>query len=399
MLSPIMPCIFSVYENIPTIDIFASGDNIPTPRTCWPRDEAMGASPVAEPLEQANFDLSLNTDLGKIKRERKATACETELEISVESSIDGLVNRPRKKSLLEGLEPLGGKFDRILTEDDSCEIVTEQFLGKRGNSTLNDNFHIQGRPQLNKVQSTPCTTPLLSVFKNISLDNDCRRVCDFGHRIGQNSQSKSECYLCISVLSTIERFAQEKGGHLVSTALCSEVVLSCQQGHQWSVCYKKATKSWCKECKLKRKLLLKEMIEEENSRIFEERKLKQEKLLSEAREQVKMNQETHKQDMKSELENLNIIIEEITRIASKYAREYCQKEVTADFDQTLLLYQTLILPEKVLSSFFDTLSKADLKREFRRYTIQLHPDKNCHPKAKQAFQKAYSLLSKQAESS
>lgn len=43
-------------------------------------------------------------------------------------------------------------------------------------------------------------------------------------------------------------------------------------------------------------------------------------------------------------------MEEITRISSKYAREYCQKNETADFDQTLLLYQTLILPDKCLST-------------------------------------------------
>lgn len=295
MLSPIMPCIFSVYEDIPTIDIFASGDHISAPGTCWPRDEATGASPVAEPLEQVDNELSVTSDIGKIKRERRATACETELELSVESGVEGLSTRPRKKSLLEGLETRGTKFDRILVEDDSFEVPKHQFLGKRDCSYLNEAFQLPELLPLNKIQSTPCNeNPLQTPFKTISIESD-KRICEFGHRIGQNSKLKNDCILCRSVLSTIEKFAQEKGGSLVSTVLSSEVILSCQQGHQWSVCYKKATKSWCKECKVKRKQLLKEMIEEENNRIFEERKRRQEKLLSDARDRVRMDQEAQKQ--------------------------------------------------------------------------------------------------------
>lgn len=398
MLSPILPCIFSVSEDIPTLDIFASGDNISAQGNCWPRVEAIGASPMAEPLEQADNDNSLISEIGKTKRERRATACETELELSVESGTDGLPSRPRKKSLMEGLEPRSHKFDYILIEDDKSEAATPQFLGKRDGSYLNEGLHMPEEVPLNKVHSTPCqTAPHLSAFAAISTDSD-KRFCSFGHRVGPNYMSKSDCQLCKNVLSTIEKFACEKGGRLMSSVLNAEVTLSCQQGHEWSVCYKKATKSWCRECKAKRKQLLKEMIEEENHRIFEERKLKQERLLSEAREKVKMDQETHKQDQKNELDNVKIIIDEITRIASKYAREFCQKEATADFEQTLLLYQTLILPEKVLSVHFTSMSKTDLRKEFRRYTILLHPDKNSHPKAKQAFQKAFSLLSKQVDS-
>ena len=38
------------------------------------------------------------------------------------------------------------------------------------------------------------------------------------------------------------------------------------------------------------------------------------------------------------------------------------------------------------------MAKEELKKEFRRYTILLHPDKNSHPKAKAAFQKVYCLF-------
>jgi hypothetical protein len=140
------------------------------------------------------------------------------------------------------------------------------------------------------------------------------------------------------------------------------------------------------------------MIQEENQRIFEEKKIKQEKLFEEARQRVQNSQDAQREESEAEQQNLKIIFDEITRLASKYAREYCQKDSNAEFEQTLLVYQTLILPEKCLQSYFASMTKTELKREFRRCTILLHPDKNSHPKAKQAFQKAYGLMSMILES-
>lgn len=396
MLSPIIPTISLTIEDIPNLDIFANGANITNckPDYYRPMFASEGASPLANELAQAGFEGASDSDLCHAKKMRKHTACETELELSLESnSSDSPKPLKRKQSLLEGLEhPRASKFETILLEDEDS-IDGQHFLGKR--ARLSDDETEFGLDQLSKNKSMPCQAgspcgePVAA-----SLRFAAKKTCQMGHRLGPLSSGAADCYLCRSVSANIKRFAEEKGGSLVSAELSLEVTLRCENGHTWSVCYKKATKSWCKDCKVKRKQVLKEMLQAEDERITIERKMRQEKLFEDARKRVLQNEESKKQENKSELDNLKIVLEEITRIASKYAREYCQKDETADFDQTLLLYQTLILPDKCMTSYFNSLSKPELRKEFRRYTILLHPDKNSHPKAKQAFQKAYGLLGK-----
>jgi hypothetical protein len=398
MLSPIIPTVSLTIEDIPNLDIFTRGVNISNCHSddFRPMFASEGASPLANELEQAGIFGASDSEVCHAKKMRKQTACETELELSLESnSSDSTQPLKRKQSLLEGLEiPKASKFEKILLEDEDS-IDGHHFLGKR--ECLSDNDTDFGLNHLSKNKSqpsqgnSPCNQ---QVNPSFSCSNSNKKTCVLGHRLGALSSGAADCYLCRSVSANIKRFAEEKGGCLLSSELTLEVTLGCENGHRWTVCYKKATKSWCKDCKVKRKQVLKDMLQAEDERISAERKMRQEKLFEDARKRVLQSEESKKHENRAELDNLKIVLEEITRIASKYAREYCQKDESADFDQTLLLYQTLILPDKCMTTYFDSLNKSELRKEFRRYTILLHPDKNSHPKAKQAFQKAYGLLGK-----
>ena len=295
MLSTISPCIFSTIEDIPTIDIFAPSDYISATGQSRPKENVTSASLEANSYGQADTCGGLDVEICGGMKARKATACETDLEISVESSTEAQKDRPRKKSLLEGLEPRGNKFDRILIEEDSFELQSGEFLGKRDITHFEDDNEMD-YPQLNKRSGTEFSGRIpLHVLQPTSSCPEPRKFCSLGHRLGMNSITTGDCCLCRSVLSTLQRFALEKGGALVSTKLSSEVTLRCERHHEWTVCYKKATKSWCKDCKSNRKQLLKEMLQEENQRIHEERKKKQERLLEEARQHVKTSHESNRQ--------------------------------------------------------------------------------------------------------
>jgi len=403
MLSPILQTISLTIEDIPTLDIFAKSEDITNINQddCQPMFVTESASLLVNELEQADINNTSESYLCEEKRVRKGTACDTEFEMSLESTTSEVSpkQQKRKQSLLADLKPRGAKFDRILIDEESIEDGSIEFLGKRKSPSQDDNlFELN---DLYKNNSSPAFEfeQCFKAGENYSCNSEIKTMCKLGHRLGRMSNGTADCYLCRSVLANIKHYAEEKGGKLVSTTLYSEVYLSCEFNHEWSVCYKKATKSWCKDCKVKRKQVLKEMIQAEDERIQAERKIKQEKLFEDVRKRVQQNDECKKKEMNVELENFNIILEEITRMASKYAREFCQKNETAEYDQILLLYQTLILPDKCLATYLNSLSKAQLRQEFRRYTILLHPDKNNHPKAKQAFQKAYSLFTKQMEPS
>lgn len=301
MLSPITPTISLTIEDIPNLDIFAKGANISNSNLddYRPVFTAEGASPSADELAQAGFDGTPESDSCHAKKMRKHTACETELELSLESQTSDSPNfSKRKHSLLEGLEhPKTNKFETILLEDEDLMTGPQFLLGKRERPGTEDEPCEVGH--LSKNKSAPCQSAsscwkIDSSTLEGSLYSDAKKTCGLGHRLGPLSSGADDCYLCRSVSANIRRFAEEKGGLLVSHILSLEVRLRCENGHEWSVCYKKATKSWCKECKVKRKQLLKEMLQAEDERITAERKMKQEKLFEDARKRVLQNEESKK---------------------------------------------------------------------------------------------------------
>ena len=55
------------------------------------------------------------------------------------------------------------------------------------------------------------------------------------------------------------------------------------------------------------------------------------------------------------------------------------------FDQVFLIYKFIETPLLTLQEGLSTKSEEDVKRYYRSIARQLHPDKNCHPRAKEAF--------------
>lgn len=56
------------------------------------------------------------------------------------------------------------------------------------------------------------------------------------------------------------------------------------------------------------------------------------------------------------------------------------------------MYRMLILPSDILTLFYQGLSNEELKADFKKSALLIHPDKNHHPNAKFAFQKMFSLF-------
>lgn len=109
-------------------------------------------------------------------------------------------------------------------------------------------------------------------------------TCKMNHRFSLMSyEENSWCKVCDTLLKNAKRHASEKGGVLLSKKLTAELSFRCKAGHEWEVSYKKCMRNWCKACKKQRKKMVKEILEEEQKRIENERKNKQDKMLEEAR--------------------------------------------------------------------------------------------------------------------
>lgn len=251
-----------------------------------PKPHASG--PAQSPCKDSHSDES--SDFAK-QYPRKSTACETELEFSQKYSKHSdfeetpLVNKPaRKPSLLANLclkeVDKQRAFEEIILENPLREdFDSELFLGKR---TLSSGHPTPTEDSMMKLIQSKSASLVSS--RMTSEGTVYTIICANSHRFSRTSvDSDTWCNICSSMLLNIQRYAEEKNGTLLSSEIRAEVTFRCAEGHVWSTPSNRATKNWCKECKKKKKTLLKEMIEEENIRVNEERRRKQNIMLEEAR--------------------------------------------------------------------------------------------------------------------
>ena len=61
------------------------------------------------------------------------------------------------------------------------------------------------------------------------------------------------------------------------------------------------------------------------------------------------------------------------------------------YEQIISVFKMLLIPKEILQKYLFALNSNVLKSEFRKMALQIHPDKNKHPKAALAFQKINSI--------
>lgn len=86
-------------------------------------------------------------------------------------------------------------------------------------------------------------------------------------------------------------------------------------------------------------------------------------------------------------------IKEAEQSAASSAQEFLESHPSiCTMDQAKLVYFTLSLEEAKGKEYFNKLSEIARKDIAKTFKITLHPDKNKHPEAKQAFQKLQTFL-------
>mmetsp|Transcript_20327 Transcript_20327/g.20333 ORF Transcript_20327/g.20333 Transcript_20327/m.20333 type:complete len:181 (-) Transcript_20327:86-628(-) len=164
----------------------------------------------------------------------------------------------------------------------------------------------------------------------------------------------------------------------------------CAQGHQWRADYSKfLSQKWCQQCnctsrtsKKQQRLLEQQKIEEEQAKL-------QEELFKEARQQMERNLDMEYAKslvMEEQIENDARIMTEMF-MSSHYG--------DCSYEQALAIYKILCAPENyVYAKYFSkNLGEGNANSAYRQLAKLLHPDKNKHPLAGEAFLKVCNVFS------
>ena len=81
--------------------------------------------------------------------------------------------------------------------------------------------------------------------------------------------------------------------------------------------------------------------------------------------------------------------QEVNTRAKQEAEEFMRKEdniyENLQMEQAYLVYKFLFISEELMVKGLMGMPQSDWSQWYRSLAKQLHPDKNCHPQAKEAF--------------
>jgi len=231
----------------------------------------------------------------------------------------------------------------------------------------------------------------------------CKLNHSYEVEVGTNV--KQSCPRCKELLEECRAFAKKNEGTCLNEEYEETIRYRCTRGHCWNLNYKNARRRWCAQCSKDQRNFLKKRCEEEKAEREKQEEECQKKLFEEARKRAAAAENGNQpfrpsvptqgsQKGMSTLEYFQRIDYEIESLAKKYTISFMsQKEFGGNihYQQILQVYKIMIMPEEVLQTYMFSLNAEALRSEFRRMAKIIHPDKNKHPQAGNAFQKIYKV--------
>lgn len=189
------------------------------------------------------------------------------------------------------------------------------------------------------------------------------------------------CVKCHNFYQRIKKRADTNGAVVTSNIFDPGYVhLNCRMNHNFKISiHRNPDKVWCSLCKKDVKNESKKQKELEAEIKRQEDLEKQKKLFEESKQYC---QDTHKPQ---------ITLEDILTQVHLKAQYETQKFIganPANQDETSVyqIYKIIYMPSSILQASFQKMGEG-LNSCFRKMAVLIHPDKNSHPLAKQAFQK------------
>lgn len=194
------------------------------------------------------------------------------------------------------------------------------------------------------------------------------------------------CANCFKIHESVQRTVQQFGGTfnlVVKRPGQVDLILSCSQGHTWRIgMQSRKAKNGCRQCKDQSRVENARRQFEEQAREREEQERQQRVLLDQNVTDIPVtSNHTHEQNIQLDLMN-EIFVQQLLRQRRNPMDLNLQTRVTdlvLDSDASLL---TTFLQQLENQSRENT---SILRQLVQRLRLAIHPDKNHHPRAGEAF--------------
>jgi hypothetical protein len=193
------------------------------------------------------------------------------------------------------------------------------------------------------------------------------------------------CVKCKNLLDRARNYAECFGGSCLSRIYQILLEFKCKNGHVWKAdSTRYMNQQWCKQCitqeKSKKKETLLIEIQDEETELL---KLQQ-NLFQQAKEKLSHNSKPITPD-----ENC------VESLSEDMTRDYLSSLQSSDLktkEQVSCVYKIICASESFIKAkYFQGKSKDQVTSCFRQFARNLHPDKNSHPYAREAFMKISSI--------
>lgn len=158
----------------------------------------------------------------------------------------------------------------------------------------------------------------------------------------------------------------------------------CANKHQWQVdVFKYMTLRWCYYCPRLTRIERKQLRLDQRDRVRSEQQQSQQQLFESALRQMQRQQRDAGRVSRLRVDTA------IASAAAEKARSYLSnKSAACSYEQALAVYRALhATKQDIVTLSFAGLSKEEATANYRRLAKALHPDKNKHPRANDAFLK------------
>lgn len=217
------------------------------------------------------------------------------------------------------------------------------------------------------------------------------------------------CPKCEAFYSSCKSTAKSSGFRLVGKLYSDNLAFRCpDRKHCTPISYNKRISQLlsCADCRRESKEAIKEQLRREEEQQNNHISQMQEEMFRRAREEMEKELFNHQQQKTgaytsyqqftaysqkqaevNETERLAAIEKEVNKTAMQMMKAFIRDNINSSLqrDQIYIVYKFLNTPPDVLVSGMKQMQPTQLTQFYRKLAKQLHPDKNCHPQAKEAF--------------